>query len=117
MTWLELAFFTPNDKNWQYSTPTNFNFFQLVHQVPAPSATKTYNYRGLVSLTQKSNNKYALYQVKFIYSQNIVENFFFPKISYQPEETRLAIKNITKYNSIGQWTIRAYCWDQIVQEI
>lgn len=117
MAWVELAFFNANEKNWQYSETTNFNLFQLVHQVPNATATKTYNFRGLISLVQKSNNKFALSQIKFIYSQNIVENFFFAKLSYEPEETRLAVKNITKYNSNAQWTIRAYYWDQIVTNI
>lgn len=114
MSWVDLGAFNADAKTWQYSQPTNFNLFQLVHEISSSTANQNYKLRGLISLAQKSNNKYALSQVKFIYSQNIVENFFFPKLSYEPDETRLAVKNITKYNTNAQWTIRAYYWDQIV---
>lgn len=114
MAWVELCSFDADKKDWQTSPPINFNLFKIKHSITSSNFTNNQYFQGLISLVQKDNNIYSFFDTKFIYSQNLSEIIYFPKLSYNPLETRLTVRNITKYKSNAQWTITAYYWDQIV---
>ena len=111
MTWIDIGTLKGDSREWQLSQPITGNLFKIINEVSA-FPTNSLNYTGLIGINYGFED---FLEVKQFFSTPKSQLFLFPNLNFDSNKY-LAIRNISRTIAPNSWLIRAYVWDQIIDD-